>query len=57
MDSNHQYPEEKLPAINTAALRATENVLKVICDGKGWNYDTRDSFERLLAIVQSRPLF
>jgi len=37
MDSNHQYPEEKLPAINTAALRATENVLKVICDGKGWN--------------------
>jgi hypothetical protein len=42
---------------NTAALRATENVLKVICDTKEWPRQPGDTFERLLAIVQREGLF
>jgi hypothetical protein len=57
MTAHRHFREGKLRDCNTTALRTTENVLKVICDGKGWNYDTRDSFERLLAIVQGEGLF
>jgi AbiJ N-terminal domain 4 len=42
---------------NTAALRAMETVLKVICDGKGWTYQKGDTVERLLAVVCGKGLF
>jgi hypothetical protein len=50
--------EGKQRDCNTAALRATENVLKVICDARGWTYQKDgDTFERLLAIVRREGLF
>jgi len=42
---------------NTAALRSMENVLKVICDARGWIYQKGDAVERLLAVVRGNGLF
>jgi hypothetical protein len=56
----HRYLREgsgSLKDCNTAALRAMENVLKVICSARGWTYQKGDTFERLLAIVQGKGLF
>jgi AbiJ N-terminal domain 4 len=49
--------EGKLRDCNTAALRAMETVLKVICDARGWTYQKGDTVERLLAIVCREGLF
>jgi hypothetical protein len=57
MKAHRHLREGNLRDCNTAALRATENVLKVICDGKGWARQPGDNFERLLAIVQGERLF
>ena len=57
MTAHRHLREEKLRDCNTAALRATENVLKVICDARGWPSQPGDNFERLLAIVQNEGLF
>jgi hypothetical protein len=57
MTAHRHLREGKLRDCNTAALRATENVLKVICDGRGWIYEKGDTIERLLAIVQREGLF
>jgi hypothetical protein len=56
----HRYLREgggSLRDCNTAALRAMENTLKVICDARGWDYQKGDTVERLLAIVQRQGLF
>src|SRR5262249_59477484 len=42
---------------NTAALRAMEAVLKVICDARKWGYQEGDGIERLLAVVRRHGLF
>jgi hypothetical protein len=42
---------------NTAALRSMENVLKVICDARGWIYRKGDAVEQLLAVVRGNGLF
>jgi len=42
---------------NTAALRATENLLKVICDARGWSYAKGDTVDRLLVLVRREGLF
>jgi hypothetical protein len=34
-----------------------ENVLKVICDARGWTYEKGDTVERLLAVVRREGLF
>jgi AbiJ N-terminal domain 4 len=57
MTAHRHLREGKLRDCNTAALRATENVLKVICDGSGWTYDKGDTVERLLTVVQRGGLF
>jgi AbiJ N-terminal domain 4 len=54
----HRYLREgSLRDCNTAALRAMETVLKVICDARGWTYQEGDTVERLLAIVCRDGLF
>jgi hypothetical protein len=56
----HRYLREgsgSLRDCNTAALRAMENVLKVICNARGWAYEKGDTVEPLLAIVQRKGLF
>jgi hypothetical protein len=57
MTSHRHLRERKLRDCNTAALRATENVLKVICDARGWTYEKGDTVERLLALVRREGLF
>lgn len=57
MTAHRHLREGKLRDCNTAALRATENVLNVICDARGWPRRPGDNFERLLAIVQTEGLF
>jgi hypothetical protein len=57
MTAHRHLREGKLRDCNTAALRATENVSKVICDAKGWTCQPGDNFEWLLAIVQGEGLF
>jgi hypothetical protein len=42
---------------NTAALRAIETVLKMICKARGWAYQKGDTVERLLAVVRREGLF
>jgi hypothetical protein len=49
--------EAHLRDCNTAALRAMENVLKVICNARGWTHEKGDTVERLLAIVRREGLF
>jgi hypothetical protein len=49
--------EGNLRDCNTAALRSMENVLKVICDSRGWTHQKGDTVERLLAIVGREGLF
>jgi AbiJ N-terminal domain 4 len=57
MTAHRHLREGKLRDCNTAALRATENVLKVICNARGWTYQKGDTVERLLAIVRRERLF
>jgi hypothetical protein len=57
MTAHRHLREGKLRDCNTAALRAMENVLKVICDARGWIYQEGDTFERLLAVVRRERLF
>jgi AbiJ N-terminal domain 4 len=57
MKAHRHLREGSLRDCNTAALRATENVLKVICDARGWTYQKGDTIERLLAIVRGKGLF
>jgi hypothetical protein len=57
MTAHRHLREGKLRDCNTAALRSMENVLKVICDARGWIYQKVDTVERLLAIVRREGLF
>jgi len=57
MKAHRHLREGSLRDCNTAALRAMENVLKVICDARGWTYERGDTVERLLAIVRREGLF
>ena len=57
MRAHRHLREGNLKDCNTAALQATENILKVICDARGWTYQKGDTFERLLAVVQRGGLF
>jgi hypothetical protein len=57
MTAHRHLREGNLKDCNTAALRATETVLKVICDARGWTYEKGDTVERLLAVVQRESLF
>jgi hypothetical protein len=57
MKAHRHLREGNLRDCNTAALRAMENVLKVVCDARGWTYRKGDTVERLLAVVQRERLF
>jgi hypothetical protein len=57
MTAHRHLREGKLRDCNTAALRATENILKVICDARGWAYQEGDTVERLLAVARRERLF
>jgi AbiJ N-terminal domain 4 len=57
MKAHWHLREGHLRACNTAALRAIENVLKVICDARGWAYNKGDTVERLVAVVSREGLF
>jgi Domain of unknown function (DUF7014) len=57
MTAHRHLRDGNLRDCNTAALRATENVLKVICDARRWPSQPGDNFQRLLAIVQNEGLF
>jgi hypothetical protein len=57
LTAHRHLREGKLRDCNTAALRAIETVLKVICDARGWTRQERDTVERLLAIVRGKGLF
>lgn len=57
MTAHRHLREGKLRDCNTAALRAMENVLKVICDARAWAYQTGDTVERLLRVVRREGLF
>jgi hypothetical protein len=57
MKAHRHLREGSLRDANTAALRAMETVLKVICDARGWAYQKGDTAERLLAVVQREGLF
>jgi hypothetical protein len=57
MKAHRHLREGSLRDCNTAALRAMENVLKVICDARGWTYQKGDTVERLLAVVRREGLF
>jgi hypothetical protein len=57
MTAHRHFREGNLRDCNTAALRAMENVLKVICDARGWTHQKGDTVERLLAVVRSNGLF
>jgi hypothetical protein len=57
MKAHRHLREGYLRDANTAALRATENVLKVICDARGWTYQKGDTVERLVAVVRCEGLF
>jgi hypothetical protein len=57
MTAHRHLREGNLRDCNTAALRAMENVLKVICDSRGWTYEKGDIVERLIAIVCREGLF
>jgi len=57
MTAHRHLREGNLRDCNTAALRAVENVLKVICDARGWTYQKGDTVERLIAVVRANGLF
>ena len=57
MTAHRHFREGNLRDCNTAALRAMETVLKVICDARRWTHQKGDTVERLLAIVRSKGLF
>jgi hypothetical protein len=57
MKAHRHLREGNLRDCNTAALRAMETVLKVICDARGWTRQTGDTAERLLGIVRREGLF
>jgi hypothetical protein len=57
MTAHRHLREGKLRDCNTAALRAMEAALKVICDARGWTYQKSDTVERLLAVAQREGLF
>jgi hypothetical protein len=57
MIAHRHLREGNLRDCNTAALRAMETVLKVICDARGWTHQKGDTVERLLAIVCGKGLF
>jgi hypothetical protein len=57
MTAHRHLREGKLRDCNTAALRAMETVLKVICDARGWTHQKGDTVERVLAIVCGKGLF
>jgi hypothetical protein len=57
MTAHRHLREGKRRDCNTAALRSMENVLKVICDARGWTYEKGDTVERLLAVVRREGLF
>jgi hypothetical protein len=57
MKAHRHLREGSLRDCSTAALRAMENVLKVICDARGWTYQKRDTVKRLVAIVCGEGLF
>jgi hypothetical protein len=57
MTGHRHLREGNLRDCNTAALRAMETVLKVICDARGWAYQKGDTVERLLAVVRREGLF
>jgi hypothetical protein len=57
MKAHRHLREGSLRDCNTAALRSMENVLKVICDARGWIYQKGDTVERLLGVVRSNGLF
>ena len=57
MKAHRHLREGNLRDCNTAALRAVENVLKVICDARGWTYQKGDTVERLIAVVRANGLF
>jgi hypothetical protein len=57
MTAHRHLLEGTLRDCNTAALRSMENVLKVICDARGWERREGDNIERLLAIVRRERLF
>lgn len=57
LKAHRHLREGNLRDCNTAALRAMENVLKVICNARGWTYQKGDTVERLLAIVRANNLF
>jgi hypothetical protein len=57
MKAHCHLREGNLRDCNTAALRTMENVLKVICDARGWSYQKGDTVERLIAVVGRQRLF
>jgi uncharacterized protein DUF7014/AbiJ-like protein len=57
MKAHRHLQEGSLRDCNTAALRAMENVLKVICDARRWAYQKGDTVERLVSIVRGQGLF
>jgi hypothetical protein len=57
MTAHRHLREGNLRDCNTAARPAIETVLKIICDGRGWTYQTGDTVERLLAVVRREGLF
>jgi hypothetical protein len=57
MKAHRHLREGNLRDANTAALRAMETVLKVICDAREWTYQRGDTVEKLLAVVQREGLF
>lgn len=57
MTAHRHFWEGKLRDCNTAALRAMETVLKVVCDSRKWTYQKGDTVEQLLAVVRREGLF
>ena len=54
----HKHLREGHPRdCNTAALRAMETLLKVICEERQWPYGKGDTVDRLIAVVSQKGLF
>jgi hypothetical protein len=57
MTAHRHLREGKLRDCNTAALRAMENALKVICDARGWVYQKGDTVNGSWQLCDAKGLF